>query len=227
MSFSVNEITPWGCSFDEYTRMFDLADGDMDKTILGCADGSSSFNVEGTRRGRRITSCDPLYNLPTLELADRIRQTFEGVMGGLRANASSLIWDRFQSPEDCGRVRLEAMRDFLLDFDAGRTQRRYVSGGLPRLPFGDKAFDLALCSHFLFTYSGALTVEFHREALYELCRVAREVRIFPLLDQAGQPVPFLGMLIANLQDHGFNVSQVSVPYEFQKGADQMLRIRTA
>ena len=49
-----------------------------------------------------------------------------------------------------------------------------------------------LSSHFLFTYADRLDLEFHRAALRELHRVARrEVRVFPLLEQGGRPVPAL------------------------------------
>ena len=74
------------------------------------------------------------------------------------------------------------MRAFLDDYVRGRTQGRYLAASLPDLPFGGGQFDLALCSHFLFLYTDQLSCAFHRQAVRELCRVAREVRIFPLLD---------------------------------------------
>ena len=45
----------------------------------------------------------------------------------------------------------------------------------------------ALCSHLLFTYSKQLSATFHIQAVIEMYRVAREIRIFPLLDMNGQP----------------------------------------
>lgn len=207
--------------------MFDLEEEDLVKSMLGCADGPSSFNSVATQEGRKIVSCDPIYALPAVEVGERISESFDVVMHQLRTNASNFIWSQFKSPDECGHYRLEAMRSFLLDYEKGRKDRRYIEASLPHLPFGEGAFDLALCSHFLFTYSGALTFEFHREAIYELARVAREVRIFPIVDAMGQQVPFLELLITQLQEHGLHVEKKRVPYEFQKGADQMLRILRA
>jgi hypothetical protein len=53
----------------------------------------------------------------------------------------------------------------------------------PDLPFRDDVFELALCSHLLFTWSDAFDEEWHRQALADLLRVAREVRVFPLVVQ--------------------------------------------
>jgi len=92
------------------------------------------------------------------------------------------VWKRIKTPEDLGKVRLAAMKKFLTDFDGGKLAGRYVSGELPDLPFGANAFDLAVCSHFLFLYSDILSLEFHQRAIEEMCRVAQEARIFPLLE---------------------------------------------
>ena len=52
---------------------------------------------------------------------------------------------------------------------------------LPTLPFADRSFDLALSSHFLFLYTEQFDESFHRSSIVEMCRVADEVRVFPLL----------------------------------------------
>jgi hypothetical protein len=73
----------------------------------------------------------------------------------------------------------------------------------------------------LFTWSDVFDVHWHRRALAELVRVTRrEVRVFPLVVQGtGEPVPFLGQLKAEL-----NARIVTVPYSFQRGANEMLVI---
>ena len=58
---------------------------------------------------------------------------------------------------------------------------RVVAGDARALPFADGEFDLALSSHLLFLYSAQLGKDFHLQSMFELCRVAREVRVFPLL----------------------------------------------
>jgi hypothetical protein len=100
----------------------------------------------------------------------------------------------------------------------------YVEAVLPDLPFPDQSFDLALCSHFLFLYSEQLGPAFHRAAALELSRVARDVRVFPLLALGGRPSPHLDTVMQCLGEAGASVAVDPVPYEFQRGANQMLRV---
>ena len=155
--------------------------------ILGCGDGPAGFNalaitgVVGSCRAIRST------NSPEARFAARIEATSGQVLEQTRANAGAFVWnDAIPTVEALGIIRMEAMGIFLEDFEAGKADGRYIAGGLPRLPFADRAFDLALCSHFLFLYTSQLGEAFHLEAVRELCRVAAEVRIFPLLDLDGQ-----------------------------------------
>ncbi len=76
---------------------------------------------------------------------------------------------------------MSAMENFLADFDTGKQEGRYIAGELPSLPFDNGQYDIALSSHFLFLYSAQLSAEFHLQALQEMLRVSREVRVFPLL----------------------------------------------
>jgi hypothetical protein len=117
------------------------------------------------------------------------------------------------------------MRAFLADYAAGRRAGRYVAAALPDLPFTDGAFDLALCSHFLFLYSDNLSLDFHHAALAAMCRLAREVRVFPLLTYNAEVSPYLAPVLARLAASGCEAVVETVPYEFQRGGDQMLRIR--
>ena len=50
--FTLEQVVPWGRSFDEYCRMFALSDDDLTLRILGCGDGPASFNAEANRRGK-------------------------------------------------------------------------------------------------------------------------------------------------------------------------------
>jgi hypothetical protein len=101
-----------------------------------------------------------------------------------------------------------------------------VDGELPTLPFEHDAFDLALCSHFLFLYSTQLGEAFHRAALRELCRVASEVRVFPLLALGGERSVFVDSCAEDLAKSGHRVTIETVPYEFQRGATEMMRVRS-
>ena len=125
----------------------------------------------------------------TTHIRERIAATFDEVLDQTRGNAEEFVWGAIRSVEELGRVRTAAMRVFLDDFDTGKTEGRYVDAELPALPFAEASFDLALCSHFLFLYTTQLGEAFHREAIQDMCRVAREVRIFPLLALGGQLSP--------------------------------------
>ncbi|HEY3005001.1 MAG TPA: hypothetical protein VGJ44_21825, partial [Kribbellaceae bacterium] len=90
----------------------------------------------------------------------------------------------------------------------------------------DGRFELALCSHLLFTWSDQLGEAWHLAALRELCRVAAEVRVFPLVVQGnGAPVLFLDPVRRAFEAEGVASSVRKVPYEFQRGADEMLVLR--
>jgi hypothetical protein len=221
----LQEIVPWGRSADEYVRMFGLANARLASPILDCGGGPSSFNAEMTRAGRRVISCDPIYEFTAEQIDARIQETAPQIIEGARANLQSYVWTEIKSPEDMANRRMAAMRVFLDDYPAGRTEKRYVVESLPTLSFSDQHFDLALCSHLLFTYSDHLSAEFHLSSVLELCRVAREVRIFPVLKLDGRPSAHVSMLVPYLKQRGYFVAIEPVEYEFQKGGNRMLRVR--
>lgn len=204
--------------------MFALSPADLTVRILGCADGPASFNAEATRRGGTVISCDPLYRWNAGEIAARIDATAGEILDQTRLNAGEFVWTSISSIEELGRVRMSAMREFLHDYASGRAEGRYVAAAVPSLPFPDSTFDLALCSHLLFLYSSQLGEAFHLEAIEELCRVAGEVRIFPLVALGGEPSPYLTSCTRHLRDLGRDVTIERVPYEFQRGANQMMRV---
>jgi hypothetical protein len=224
--FTLDEIVPWGRSFDEYRRMFAMTDEHLALTILGCGDGPASFNAAATRRGAAVTSCDPLYRWSAAQIQERIVSTCDRILEQTSRNREEFVWDSIQSVEELGRVRMAAMQAFLIDYERGRDRGRYVDAALPDLPFADRSFELALCSHLLFLYSSQLDECFHHAAARELCRVAREVRIFPLIALGGARSPHVASTMEALRADGCEVSIERVPYEFQRGASEMLRVRS-
>jgi len=225
LSFSLEQVVPWGRSYEEYLAMFAMGPGDLGGWVLGCGDGPAAFNAGLTRRGGRIVSVDPIYRFSGEDIASRIDATYERVMSQLGANLHQFVWDSVGSPEALGRMRMEAMGTFLDDYEAGRRAGRYLPAALPRLPFAAGQFDLALCSHLLFLYTEQLDLDFHLSALAELCRVAGEVRVFPLLNLAARPSPHLPGVVAGLRRAGCEAALGTVGYEFQKHGNQMLRVR--
>jgi len=116
---------------------------------------------------------------------------------------------------------MKSMLQFLSDFEQGLEEGRYSAAELPKLPFEDTSFDLALCSHFLFLYSEHLDLDFHIKAISEMLRVASEVRIFPVVDLNANRSIHLDAVMKMFP----NSELVKVNYEFQKGGNQMLRIK--
>ena len=182
MSFTLQQAVPWGRLFSEYQAMFALNEGDLQKEILGCSDGPASFNTTLTSQNGRIISIDPIYQFTAAEIETRFHEAYDQVVTQVKANQHEFVWDNIKSVEELIHMRTQAFRLFIADYEAGKAAGRYRAGTLPTLPFAENRFDLALCSHFLFLYSPHFTAEFHTKAIQELCRVATEVRIFPLLE---------------------------------------------
>ena len=226
MGFTLENVVPWGRNLDEYIAMFSLSANDLSaKTILGCGDGPASFNTELSRRGGRVVSVDPIYQFTADEIEKRIAETFILVMDQTRKNKDEFVWKDIESEEALGRIRMAAMATFLEDYEERR--ENYIAGALPDLAFHDGEFDLALCSHFLFLYSEQFSLEFHIRSLKELCRVAQEVRVFPLLALGSTRSRHLDGVIGHLTEKGYQCTIETVPYEFQRGGNEMLRVTSA
>ncbi len=205
--------------------MFDLTPDDLGGRLLGCADGPASFNPEATRNGMRVVSCDPLYVCTHDDIRDRIDATCQTVLRQTRLNYRTYRWTEFTSVDQLGEARLRSMRWFLDDLASGRRQGRYVAAALPALPFRDGSFDLAVCSHYLFLYGDRLSDAFHIDAIREMARVAAEVRVFPLVELDGAPSAHVDRVARTLTRDGFTATIDVVPYEFQRGANRMMRVR--
>lgn len=227
MGFRLDDIVPWGRSYDEYLRMFDLKPDDLGRRIIGCGDGPAAFNGVMTAQGGRVVSFDPLYGFDAARIRGRIAETRDAVLEQLRLNRDDYLWNEVRSVEELGSLRMSAMEVFLDDYEAGRAAGRYVAGSLPSLPFPDGSFDLALSSHFLFLYSATLSLEFHLQSLKEMLRVAREVRIFPLLSLDGSASPLVPQVVAHFTGCGYLVETPEVYYEFQRGGNMMMVVKPA
>ena len=224
MSMTLDEVVPWGRSLEEYRQMFMLSNEEMTSRILGVGDGPASFNSEMKELGHTVVSIDPIYAFSKEQIAQRIEKTYDTVISQVRQKPDDFVWNFFATSEHLGCYRLERMQIFLQDYELGRMQGRYLPQSLPKLNFDDEQFDLAICSHFLFLYSDQLSFGFHRESIRELCRVSREVRIFPLLALNCKKSPYVSPIQSYFQDMGFTVEICVVTYEFQKGGNEMMRI---
>lgn len=218
----LSEIVPWGRSFDEYTKMFSLSESDLKKTILGCGDGPACFNAELSKVGGTVVSVDPVYQFNADQIESRIGEVYPQVMEQMSKNEDDYAWTTIGSVAELGQVRMESMKRFLDDYEIGKKSGRYVHASLPELPFENSTFELALCSHFLFLYSEHVSQEDHILFMKELCRVADEVRVYPLLSLDGKKSRHLEPVRSALMDNDIQVSLQTVEYQFQKGATKML-----
>jgi SAM-dependent methyltransferase len=213
-------------SFAEYAAFFALTPADLAGTVLDVSAGASGFAAVANARGGRVTAVDPAYALgPERLLAEAAVSASRGAVI-VDDHPDRFVWAWYGSRERRDALRRDALAAFGADLRAHPAT--YVAGALPALPFADDAVDLALCSHLLFTWSDVLDLEWHARALAELVRVAGEVRVFPVVVQgSGDPVPFLPRLLEEVRAGGHRADVVAVPYEFQRGADRMLRVRRA
>jgi hypothetical protein len=220
----LDQIVPLGRSAADYRAMFALARGDRGRRLLGCGDGPAGFNADWTGEGGQVVSLDPLYAWPSVAIQERIAATFPDVVRRMHADPLHFALKTGDTIDALASRRWHAMQRFLADYAASGQDGRYVAGALPTLPFADRAFDLALCSHLLFLYEGRLSRAFHLQALQELLRVADEVRVFPLVNLEARPSAHLAPLRAALTKAGVQSEIVTVDYEVQRGARQMLRL---
>ncbi len=218
----LSHIVPWGRSFHEYRNMFNLSEADLRKNILGCGDGPASFNCELNALGGSVTSMDPLYRYNSAEISERIQSVYQSIVSQMLIDREHFHWKEITDPYHLGHLRMQSMQRFLRDFSAGKAAGRYREGSLPDLPFDDNSFDLALCSHLLFLYSDHLSKDAHVRSLINLCTVAKEVRVYPLLNLAHQKPPFLQAVIEEIREQGILVREEPVSHAFQKGAYTML-----
>jgi hypothetical protein len=220
----LENIVPWGRNLNEYKAMFLLNETDLKSKILGCGDGPSSFNTEVDMNDGSVVSIDPLYQFSKKEIIRRIDEVTEEVMTQVRAHQDDFVWKNIPDPDTLFELRIEAMMEFLMDYDEGKEEGRYIEASLPELPFEDKTFDLALSSHFLFLYSEHLDEAFHYVAIKEMLRVAQEVRIFPLLTLNNECSPYVESIMKTLEAEGYKAKIIKTDYVFQKGATEMLKI---
>lgn len=207
-------------SFEEYVAFFALSPDDLRREILDCGGGASGFAAQS---GAAVTVVDPLLADPVALQEAAEAGTADGA-AIIERHGDRFVWDWYGAPERRRQLRDAARAAFLLDLTAH--PERYVAGSLPHLPFADRSFDLALCSHLLFTWSDVFDEAWHEAALRELARVAGEVRVFPLVVQGtGDPVGFLPGLLDRLRADGWRADVLRVPYRFQRAGDEMLLLR--
>jgi hypothetical protein len=223
MPLKLPGIIPWGRTFEEYCLLLGLTGQDLAGRTLGCADGPASFNAEATQMGYTVTSCDPVYARSAAEIKRGVDDSLAEVTAQIREKKNEFVWTHFRDPDDLLDRRRLALKRFLADFEAGKAAGRYVTASLPNLPFKNDEFDLAVVCQFLFLYSDKFP--YYREAIDELLRVAKEVRIFPIMTLEGGKSPHFDGIYVRLKASGFQCELRRIDYEFQRGANEVFIVK--
>lgn len=224
-SLELNKVVLLGRTFEEYLRFFGLNEEELrGKTILDIASGVSSFCAEANAKGINVTAFDPIYDLSPEEIRARCEPDLDFVIREI-GEVAAYKWDFYEVPERLRKFRERAYRLFLPDFSE-RKDERYISGKLPRTPFGDGQFDLTLVSYFLFVYEDQFDYEFHQQSVAEILRITSgETRIYPLVNFKGERAKFIDQIRSDSAFENFTFEEVPTDFEFLKNSNSFLRIR--
>lgn len=223
MDTVVKDLLLSGHNLLDYQHMFDLSESDLNKKIITCASGFDTFNLEMSAQGKSIVSCARNYDLNEKEMRALVEKNIARMKDHFDEHQEQYLLDTSATWSDVKNNLLLAAERFLVDYPKGQSEKRYQAEVLPKLNFPDSSFDLALCSHYLFAQIG-LSLEQHVSFIKELCRVAKEARIFPLSNAYGEISDLLGPVMLQLQMQHYGVELKQVGYEFQRGSNAMLRI---
>ncbi|MFC3802112.1 class I SAM-dependent methyltransferase [Cohnella sp. GCM10012308] len=186
-------------SYEEYERMFGIeTDKLTGKKVLDVAGGASSFTARLCARGIDAYAADPFYAGDRQAVVALARREIETSSAKVAAMSQVYDWSYYGSPERHRRIREASLESFAVHFQSEADGERYLAASLPRLPFESDTFSLILCSHFLFLYADQFGEAFHEAALRELLRAAMpggEIRIYPLVTLAWEPVSYLNRLL--------------------------------
>lgn len=213
----------WIYNFSDYEQMYGLSEKDLTKKILEFPGVVGSFNAQASAMGANVLSAGPLFALSTDEMTAYANDFFERQVLALSKNPKRLKAFSQEKKKQVMMLWEESKALFLHDYPIGKAAGRYVPVNLDNLPFKTHEFDLALCSHLLFQKAlpkGVSAIDL----LQQLCDIALEVRLYPLLDDSGKITDELGPLMLALQARNYGVEVREVAYELQEGGNAMLRI---
>jgi len=226
MSLKLDNILITGRTFEEYRAFFNLDIEKLkNKKVLDCPSGASSFVAQAKTYEINAKGSDILYHFSTEEILSQGLKSIDKIYEDT-SWMDGFNFDFYGSIERHKSYREEALRSFCKDYNP----LEYSHNELPKLDFEDNAFDLLLSSHLLFVYGDRFDYDFHRDSILEMLRVAKEVRIFPLVDFKNSRVderqnfsPYLYRVLEDLQEYNCAIEKVN--FEFQPRAGYMLKIQ--
>lgn len=82
MAFELKGTVPWGRNLEEYKKMFNLTDSEINKRIISFGDGPASFNCEMTQKNKSVISIDPIYQFSADALLLAFFRKFKAFFAG-------------------------------------------------------------------------------------------------------------------------------------------------
>ena len=214
----------WGHHVSEYKEMFDVSDASLQANLLEYGCGASAVNTELHEEGTTMVSIDPLFALSKPELMQKVTDDFDERAEQVLADQAQFHVENHGGMNAFLASRRAGMDAFFADYNAGVEEGRYKALVDGPLPFENFAFDLALSSHYLFANATDDAVAYHLETIQELARVAKEVRVFPLIERSGTPSPLLGPVLLGLQQAHFGVEVREVSCALYPEGNAMLHV---
>ncbi|WP_254544244.1 class I SAM-dependent methyltransferase [Halomarina pelagica] len=219
--YEIDDFAFVGRTLAEYRRMFDLdVEALAGRRVLDCPAGPCSFVAEARDRGVRAVGVDAMYGRSPAALARLATEDAARATAALDGVEDLYRWEFYEDVAELETYRHRAASRFLRDY--ARHGGRYVGATLPELPFPDDAFETVLSAHLLFLYDDRLSPEFHLDTVRELLRVGEEVRVFPLHGFDAERSKLVAVVVDALRADGHAVETRTVPFEFQRGANEML-----
>jgi SAM-dependent methyltransferase len=224
-NLKLDDILITGRTYEEYKAFFNLDEKELiGKKVLDCPSGASSFIKTANEKGIKAKGADIIYQFDK----DGIKTQGIKTIDQIYADTSwmdGFCFDFYGSIQNHKLYRQKALEGFYKDYNGFD----YSYMELPKLRYQNDSFDLVLSSHLLFTYDDRFDYEFHKSSILEMLRIAKEVRLFPLVDfknsnlgQEDNFSPFVYKIIKELKEYKTQI--VKVDFEFQPRAEYMLKI---
>ncbi|MEH2148808.1 hypothetical protein [Nostoc sp.] len=91
MAMVLDKVVTFGRSMDEYIKIFNLTNADLNKRIIGIGDGPASFNAEMTSQGKSVVSVDPLYQFSSDEILQRFNEVVDDIINQVKATSNDWV----------------------------------------------------------------------------------------------------------------------------------------
>jgi len=222
----LKDIVLIGRTFNEYYKMFNVISISKNDKILDVASGVSSFCAEANALGYDATASDRIYCFLAEDIEKKCAKDLETTMKEMAEVKDLFKWKFFKNIEELEKQRKKAYKTFIADFKKP-VKVAYVNTEYPKNSFKDKQFTIALISHFLFLYDEFLDYEFHKQTIKEIIRItSEEIRIFPIVNLKGKRSQFVDKLMKDKEFANNKIKIMKVDYEFVKGGNEMLIIKS-